>query len=74
VVDDLLARVSLALVVLVRARKLVQAVLAVPRSCEAARVARQLRGAAEALHDAADALELWAEFARFREQRFGRRR
>lgn len=73
-VDDLLARVSLALVVLVRARKLVQGALAVPRSREAARVARQLRGAAEALQDAADALELWAEFARLREQRFGRRR
>lgn len=40
-------------------------------SKDAARAAAQLRRAASSLEDAADALELWAEYARLREERLG---
>lgn len=39
-------------------------------SKDAARAAGELRRAASSLEDAADALELWAEYARLREGRF----
>lgn len=72
--DDLLARGSLAGLALVRARALLEAGLREPDAESVARAAACLRRSAVALQDAADALELWAEFARFREERFGKRK
>lgn len=73
-VDELLARGSLALPALVRARALLESALRKPGARSAARAAACLRGCAEALHDAADALEMWAGWAKLFEERFGRSR
>lgn len=70
--DELLARASLGLVALVRARAGLEGVLSRPGSARAARAAARLRACAESLQDAADALELWANWAKLREERFGR--
>jgi ribosomal protein L40E len=69
--DELLARGSLALPALVRARVLLVSVLRKPGARSAARAAACLRRCAEALHDAADALELWAGWAKLFGERFG---
>lgn len=71
VLDDLLARGSLALPALVRARVLLQAALWDPHAGSVARAAACLRRSAVALQDAADALELWADWAELLEGRFG---
>lgn len=71
--DELLARATLALPVLVRAKERVRRVMRAPRSSEAFRAAWLLRRAAEELQNAADALEEFAEYSKFREERFGRR-
>lgn len=73
-VDELLARGSLALPALVRARALLESALRKPGARSAARAAACLRGCAEALQDAADALELWAGWAKLFEERFGKGR
>lgn len=72
--DELLARSSLAVPVLVRARVSLEAVLRDPGARPAARAAARLRRCAEALQDAADALEMWADWAKLLEGRFGRDR
>lgn len=73
-VDDLLARASLARLALARAWFLLAAAGQGATARQAVGASRALRRAAEALHDAADALEAWAEYARLREERFGRER
>lgn len=72
--EDLIARGSLALLVLVRARALLEAAVRKPDARSVGRAAARLRRSAVALEDAADALELWADWARLREERFGRER
>lgn len=72
IVDELLAKGSLALPALVRARALLEAALRDPDPRSVARAAARLRGCAEALHDAADALEMWADWTGLFEGRFGR--
>ncbi|MFZ5767225.1 MAG: hypothetical protein ACOY3F_00800 [Bacillota bacterium] len=70
--DEFLARASLARLALVRAWWLLgRAVSRNATAGQAVKASRALRRAAEALHDAADALEMWAEYARLREGRFG---
>lgn len=68
--EELLARASLAVIPLVRAWRVLGSVGAGPDARQARLAARALRRAAERLHDAADALEQWGEYARLREGRF----
>lgn len=70
--DELLARASLARLAAARVLGVLAGLGARPGSRRALQVARSLRAAGEALQDAADALEEYAEYARFRESRFGR--
>lgn len=73
VADELLARASLAVIPLMRASRVLVGLGVEPDALEACRATGALRRAAEPLHDAADALEEWGEYARLREGRFGRR-
>lgn len=68
--DELISR---ALEALPAVRRAAQALEAAGARCmsskEAGCLAAELRNAASSLEDAADALELWAEYARLREER-----
>lgn len=68
--EELLARVFLAAVPLARAQMFLGNLRGGTDSRRACWVAWSLRRAAEALHDAADALEEWGELAKLREGRF----
>lgn len=69
--DELLARGAMALLALVRATRLLKRAQANPDYVGVVRVARVLRRAAELLHDSADTLEMWGEWAKLREERSG---
>lgn len=67
--DELISRALESLPAARRAVEILGSVGGGMSSKEAARAAAGLRRVASSLEDAADALELWAEYARLREER-----
>lgn len=69
--DELISRAVQAMPAARRAAQLLEAVGSTGMaSKEAKHLAAELREVASSLEDAADALELWAEYARLREERY----
>ncbi|MDI6894828.1 MAG: hypothetical protein QME70_09530 [Bacillota bacterium] len=67
--DELIDRALAVIPELQRTTEMLKGVRESMTSREARELAAELRRAAERVEDAADALELWAEYARLREER-----
>ncbi len=67
-VEDLIGQALSCRPALRRAMELLDGLRSTPAAREATRLASELRHAAELLEDAARALDLWAEYARVRQE------